>query len=130
MDGFVPRILLACTGRSESQSRSDFPTRSVIVSGTQRVTQRMLDLASKAIAQHANPTQPGSGSLPDIEDLGAISAVVAEAVYRAAVQDGVATKTHDNIVQAILDTRGPPNTTSTLPVTSMTAHREESYDDV
>ena len=40
--------------------------------------------------------------------LRAVSATVAEAVYHAAVNDGVATKTHDHIVQAILDTMWVP----------------------
>ncbi|MGH8115526.1 MAG: hypothetical protein ACREPS_10815, partial [Rhodanobacteraceae bacterium] len=60
------------------------------------------------VAQQADPTQLGSAVLPDINDLSTISAVVAEAVYRAAAEDGVATKTHNNVVQAILDTRWLP----------------------
>jgi malate dehydrogenase (oxaloacetate-decarboxylating) len=80
----------------------------VIVAGALRVTNRMLDAAAKAVARHADPTTPGAGLLPDIENLRAISAVVAEAVYAAAVEDGVATKTPENIVQAILDTRWLP----------------------
>jgi malate dehydrogenase (oxaloacetate-decarboxylating) len=80
----------------------------VIIAGAKRVTKNMLDAAAKAVAQQADPTQPGSAVLPDIDDLGAISAVVAEAVYRAAVEDGVATKTHDDVAQAILDTRWLP----------------------
>jgi malate dehydrogenase (oxaloacetate-decarboxylating) len=80
----------------------------VIVAGAQRVTNRMLDAAAKAVARHADPTAPGAGLLPDVENLRAISAVVAEAVYAAAVEDGVATKTPENVVQAILDTRWLP----------------------
>ena len=68
----------------------------------------MLEAAAKAVAQQTDPPQPGSAVLPDIDDLVAISAVVAEAVYHAAVQDGVATKTHDNVKQAIFDTRWLP----------------------
>jgi malate dehydrogenase (oxaloacetate-decarboxylating) len=80
----------------------------VIVAGALRVTNGMLDAAAKAVARLADPTTPGAGLLPDIENLRAISAVVAEAVYAAAVEDGVATKTPENIVQAILDTRWLP----------------------
>jgi malate dehydrogenase (oxaloacetate-decarboxylating) len=80
----------------------------VIVAGAQRVTNRMLDAAAKAVARHADPTTPGAGLPPDVENLRAISAVVAEAVYAAAVEDGVATRTPDNVVQAILDTRWLP----------------------
>jgi malate dehydrogenase (oxaloacetate-decarboxylating) len=80
----------------------------VIVAGALRVTNGMLDAAAKAVARLADPTTPGAGLLPDIENLRAISAVVAEAIYAAAVEDGVATKTPENIVQAILDTRWLP----------------------
>jgi malate dehydrogenase (oxaloacetate-decarboxylating) len=80
----------------------------VVVAGAQRVTNRMLDATAKAVARQADPTTPGAGLLPDVENLRAISAVVAEAVYAAAVEDGVATKTPENVVQAILDTRWLP----------------------
>jgi malate dehydrogenase (oxaloacetate-decarboxylating) len=43
----------------------------------------MLDAAAKAV-QQADPTTPGAGLLPDIENVRAASAVVAGAVYRAA----------------------------------------------
>ena len=79
-----------------------------MVAGAQRVTNRMLDAAAKAVAGHADPTTPGAALLPDVKNLRAISAVVAEAVYYAAVEDGVATKTPDSVVQAILDTRWLP----------------------
>jgi malate dehydrogenase (oxaloacetate-decarboxylating) len=80
----------------------------VIVAGASHVTKRMLDATAKAVARHADPTTPGAGLLPDVENLRAISAAVAEAVYHAAVGDGVATKTPENVVQAILDTRWLP----------------------
>ena len=80
----------------------------VVVAGAQRVTKRMLDAAAKAVAQQADPTPPGAALLPDVKDLRAISAVVAESVYRAAVEDGVATKTPESVVQAILDTTWVP----------------------
>jgi malate dehydrogenase (oxaloacetate-decarboxylating) len=80
----------------------------VVVAGAQRVTNRMLDATAKAVARQADPTTPGAGLLPDVENLRAISAMVAEAVYAAAVEDGVATKSPENVVQAILDTRWLP----------------------
>ena len=80
----------------------------VIVAGAQRVTQNMLDASAKAIARQADPTSPGAGLLPDVTNLRAVSAVVAEAVYHAAVADGVATKSHDSVVQAILDAMWAP----------------------
>jgi malate dehydrogenase (oxaloacetate-decarboxylating) len=80
----------------------------VIVAGARRVSKGMLDAAAKAVAQQANPTTQGGALLPDVQNLRAVSATVAEAVYQAAVNDRVATKTHDNIVQAILDTMWVP----------------------
>jgi malate dehydrogenase (oxaloacetate-decarboxylating) len=80
----------------------------VLVAGAQRVTNRMLDAAAKALARRADPTRPGAGLLPDVENLRTISAVVAEAVYAAAVEDGVATKTPESVVQAIVDTMWLP----------------------
>jgi malate dehydrogenase (oxaloacetate-decarboxylating) len=75
----------------------------VIVAGAQRVTKNMLGAAAKAVARQADPTSPGAELLPDVTNLRAVSAEVAEAVYHGAVEGGVATKKHDNIVQAILD---------------------------
>jgi malate dehydrogenase (oxaloacetate-decarboxylating) len=83
----------------------------VVVAGAQRVTKKMLDASAKAVAHQSNPTAPGAALLPDMKDLRAVSAVVAEAVYHAAVADGVATKTHDDVVQAILDTMWLPEYT-------------------
>jgi malate dehydrogenase (oxaloacetate-decarboxylating) len=81
----------------------------VVVAGAQRVTNRMLDAAAKAVASQANPCAAGGAVLPAVDDIRATSAVVAEAVYHAAVDDGVATKTHDDVVQAILDTMWLPH---------------------
>ena len=75
----------------------------VIVAGAKRVTKGMLDAAAKAVARQAEPTQQGASVLPDVANLRAISAVVAEAVYRTAVEEGVATKTYPDVVHAILD---------------------------
>jgi malate dehydrogenase (oxaloacetate-decarboxylating) len=83
-----------------------------IVSGAQRVTNSMLDASAKAIAHQVDPTSPGAGLLPEMTNLRAVSAVVAEAVYHAAVADGVATKTYDDVVQAILDTMWVPEYTA------------------
>ncbi|HEX7322383.1 MAG TPA: NAD-dependent malic enzyme [Mycobacterium sp.] len=80
----------------------------VIVAGARRVTKRMLDDAANTLAQQSDPTVPGAALLPDIENLRAISATVAEAVYRGAVADGVATKTPDDVAQTIRDTMWVP----------------------
>jgi malate dehydrogenase (oxaloacetate-decarboxylating) len=80
----------------------------VIVAGAQRVTKRMLADAAKAVAAQADPSTPGAALLPNVKNLRALSAVVAEAVYGAAHADGVATKKPDNLVQAIADTMWQP----------------------
>jgi malate dehydrogenase (oxaloacetate-decarboxylating) len=80
----------------------------VIVAGAQRVTKGMLEAAAKAVAAEADPTAPGAALLPNVKNLRALSAVVAEAVYAAAHADGVATHKPDNVVQAIADTMWQP----------------------
>ncbi|EUA10650.1 malic enzyme, NAD binding domain protein [Mycobacterium kansasii 732] len=80
----------------------------VIVAGARLLTQGMLRAAAKALARRANPTQPGDSLLPDVQDLRGISATVAEAVYHAAVDDGVATKAHDDVARAIVETMWLP----------------------
>ncbi len=76
----------------------------VIVAGAQRVTKAMLDAAAKAVAHQADVGTSGAALLPNVKNLRALSAVVAEAVYGAAHADGVATKKPHNVVQAIADT--------------------------
>jgi malate dehydrogenase (oxaloacetate-decarboxylating) len=84
----------------------------VIIAGAQRATKRMLAAAAKAVAGQADPSAAGAAVLPAVEDIRAISAVVAEALYHAAVADGVATKTPDDVVQTILDTMWLPEYSS------------------
>ncbi|HTY30718.1 hypothetical protein, partial [Mycobacterium sp.] len=43
-----------------------------------------------------------------VRNLRDISAAVAEAVYRAAVEDGVATRTHDDVRRAVRETMWRP----------------------
>jgi malate dehydrogenase (oxaloacetate-decarboxylating) len=81
----------------------------VAMSGATRVTNRMLDAAAKAVAHQSDPTTLGAGLLPSVTDLPAISAAVTEAVYDAAVADGVARKAHDDVSRAIEDSRWHPS---------------------
>jgi malate dehydrogenase (oxaloacetate-decarboxylating) len=69
----------------------------------------MLQAAAKAVAGQTDPTAAGAALLPNVQNLRALSAVVAEAVYAAAGADGVATKTPENVVQAIADSMWLPN---------------------
>lgn len=80
----------------------------IIVAGATRVTPGMLQAAAKALVQQATPKNPGDSLLPDVQKLRAVSTAVAEAVYHAAVEDGVATTRHDNIAQAVSDTMWAP----------------------
>jgi malate dehydrogenase (oxaloacetate-decarboxylating) len=80
----------------------------VIVAGAWRVTKGMLDAAAKALAREADPTTLGAALLPEVKSLRALSAVVAEAVCHAVVEDGVATKNPDNVAQSIIDTMWLP----------------------
>src|SRR5262249_48189927 len=80
----------------------------VVAAGAQRVTKGMLQAAAQAVAHQADRTTPGAALLPNVRNLRALSAVVAEAVYAAAHADGVATRTPDNVVQAIADTVWQP----------------------
>ncbi len=75
----------------------------IIVARARLVTQGMLQAAAKAVVRQANPTNPGDSLLPDVQNLREISAAVAEAVYHAAVDDRVATRTHDDVPQAVHD---------------------------
>jgi len=80
----------------------------IIVARARLVTAGMLQAAAKAVVRQASPTKPGDSLLPDVQNLSEISAAVAEAVYHAAVEDGVATKTYDDVRQAVLDTMWRP----------------------
>jgi len=80
----------------------------VTVAGARRLTKKMLTAAAKAVAAQVDSSQPDAGLLPHIDDLSAVSAAVGQAVYCAAVEDGVATRSHDDIGRAIRDARWLP----------------------
>jgi malate dehydrogenase (oxaloacetate-decarboxylating) len=80
----------------------------IIVAGARLLTPAMLHAAAKAVARQASPADPGDSLLPDVQNLCAVSAAVAEAVYHAAVDDGVASKTHERVAQVVRDTMWEP----------------------
>jgi malate dehydrogenase (oxaloacetate-decarboxylating) len=80
----------------------------VMVSGACRVTPHMLRAAAAAIAEQADASQPGAPLLPVVRDLRASSAMLAEAVVRAAVADGVAVFNPMNPTEAIQDAMWRP----------------------
>ncbi len=80
----------------------------MIVAGARLLTPAMLQAAAKAVVAKASPKNPGDSLLPDVQNLRAISAAVAEAVYHAAAADAVATKTHADASRAVLETMWRP----------------------
>lgn len=62
-----------------------------IISRAERVTDHMLLAAADAVASQVASTRLGAPLLPPVENLRASSAIVAGAVIRAAIDDGVAT---------------------------------------
>jgi malate dehydrogenase (oxaloacetate-decarboxylating) len=79
-----------------------------IVSGASKVTDAMVLAAAEAVSGQADVSQPGAALLPAVENLRASSATAAIAVARAAAADGVATKSHDDLVQAVQDAMWQP----------------------
>ncbi|MEU9247659.1 oxaloacetate-decarboxylating malate dehydrogenase [Streptomyces sp. NPDC048385] len=77
-----------------------------IVSGASRVTDNMLLAAAEAVAGQVDVSAPGASLLPSVANLRASSATVA--VAKAAAADGVATKSHDNLIQAVQDAMWDP----------------------
>jgi malate dehydrogenase (oxaloacetate-decarboxylating) len=74
-----------------------------IVSRASRVTDGMLFAAAEAIAALVDVSRPGAGLLPEVENLRAVSAAVAVAVARRAIDDGVAQADLRDPVQAVQD---------------------------
>jgi malate dehydrogenase (oxaloacetate-decarboxylating) len=74
-----------------------------IVSRADRVTDGMLLAASEAIAALVDVSRPGAALLPEVENLRAVSATVAVAVAKRAIEDGVAAASLPDPVQAVQD---------------------------
>ncbi|MFF5143065.1 NAD-dependent malic enzyme [Streptomyces sp. NPDC013157] len=79
-----------------------------IVAGARHVTDNMLLAAAEAVAGQVDMSRPGASLLPPVADLRASSATVAVAVARAAALDGVATKSHADLVRAVQDAMWEP----------------------
>jgi malate dehydrogenase (oxaloacetate-decarboxylating) len=67
------------------------------------LTDGMLLAASEAIAGLVDVSRPGAGLLPQVDNLRAVSATVAVAVAKQALDDGVAQATLADPVQAVQD---------------------------
>jgi malate dehydrogenase (oxaloacetate-decarboxylating) len=74
-----------------------------IVSRASHVTDGMLLAAAEAIAGLVDVSRPGAGLLPEVRNLRAVSATVAVAVARRAVDDRVAQADLPDPVQAVQD---------------------------
>ncbi|GAA1689681.1 NAD-dependent malic enzyme [Nonomuraea maheshkhaliensis] len=79
-----------------------------IVSGAEHVTDSMLLAAAEAVAGQVDVGKPGAALLPPVANLRALSATVAIAVAQAAAVDGVATRSHANLVEAVREAMWQP----------------------
>ncbi len=73
----------------------------VIVARATRITDGMLLAAAEAVAALSDPSRPGASLLPAVSDLREVSAVVATAVARQAVDEGVAPARDDDLADAV-----------------------------
>ena len=74
-----------------------------IVSRASHVTDGMLLASAEAIAELVDVNRAGAGILPEVENLRAMSAMVAVAVAKRAADDGVAQTDLEDPVQAVQD---------------------------
>ena len=79
-----------------------------IVSRASRISDGMFIAAASAVSSLVTVRQPGASLLPHIDDLRSVSATVAASVAEAAVVDGVARATLDDIVQQVEDAMWQP----------------------
>ena len=81
----------------------------VAVSRARRVTDKMITAAAQALASITHVTTPGASLLPSVERLRMVSATVAVAVARAAVEDGVAENELIDPIQQVYDAMWQPD---------------------
>jgi malate dehydrogenase (oxaloacetate-decarboxylating) len=79
-----------------------------IVADASKVTAGMLIAAAEAVAGQVDVSAPGAALVPAVDNLRASSATTAVAVARAAAADGVATRKHASLVQAVQDAMWQP----------------------
>ena len=108
-DGAINRALVLF---KQSQTSGDWKMRRQAQAewrfATRGFNEDNLLAAAQAVANQVDPTSPGSSLLPPVENLRASSATVAVAVARQAEADGVATASHDNLIQAVQDAMWQP----------------------
>ncbi|KAA6448557.1 NAD-dependent malic enzyme [Bacillus swezeyi] len=74
-----------------------------LVSKARLITDNMFFASAEAIANMVDTGRPGASLLPQVEELRTVSATVAAAVIKAAVQDGVAEAELEDVIQAVQD---------------------------
>jgi malate dehydrogenase (oxaloacetate-decarboxylating) len=79
-----------------------------IVSRASRVTEHMLEVAAKAVANMADSKKVGASLLPRVQEMRAVSATVAVEVVKAAIKDGVARVQPNDTIQAVQDAMWQP----------------------
>ncbi|MEW4369696.1 NAD-dependent malic enzyme [Paenibacillus kandeliae] len=79
-----------------------------IVAKASVFTKGMFTAAADAVAHAVDSSAPGASLLPHVKDLHTVSFAVAVAVAKAAIQDGVANHTPDDVEQAIKDAMWHP----------------------
>lgn len=79
-----------------------------LVSKARLITDNMFYASAAAIAGMVDTGRPGAALLPEVEDLRTVSATVATAVIKAAIEDGVAENEPDDVIQAVQDAMWHP----------------------
>ncbi|QHZ48088.1 NAD-dependent malic enzyme [Bacillus sp. NSP9.1] len=79
-----------------------------LVAKARRITDNMFYASAEAIANMVDTGRPGAALLPQVEELRTVSATVAAAVIKAAVQDGVAEEEPKDVIQAVQDAMWHP----------------------
>lgn len=79
-----------------------------IVTKARLITDNMFVACANAIAGMVDVGKPGAPMLPKVEDLRTVSATVAVAVAKAAIQDGVAETEPEDLIQTVQDAMWHP----------------------
>ncbi|BBP91636.1 hypothetical protein BsIDN1_52540 [Bacillus safensis] len=72
------------------------------------MTDSMFVASAEAIASMVNVGKPGAAMLPSVDQLRTVSATVAVRVAQAAIDEGIAEETPDDLIQAVQDAMWHP----------------------
>ncbi|WP_426004544.1 NAD-dependent malic enzyme [Bacillus sp. DWP3-1] len=79
-----------------------------IVSKARLITDSMFVASAEAIASMVNVGKPGAAMLPSVDQLRTVSATVAVRVAQAAIDEGIAEETPEDLIQAVQDAMWHP----------------------